>query len=101
MTHLTARRNMVLSLLAVLAMAGCAPSLKGNDAGQGNAVPVTVATSGAPATVTTSAAPSTGTPDQSAVDQQVGSIDNQLNTIDGQLNAASAGLSTSEGDPSQ
>ena len=92
MTHLTAHRNMALSLLAVVAIAGCATSLKGNDAGSGSAVPVTVATSGAPATAS---------PDTSAVDQQVGNIDNQLNGIDGQLNAANAGLSTSEGDPSQ
>jgi hypothetical protein len=98
MIHLTPRRNLVLSLLAVMAIAGCAPSLKGNDAGPGSGIPVSVATSGAPAT---SGAIATASPDQSNVDQQVGSIDNQLNTIDGQLNAASAGLSTSEGDPSQ
>ena len=43
----------------------------------------------------------TATPDTSGVTQQINSIDNQLSTIDGQLNAANAGLSTSEGDPSQ
>ncbi len=92
MTHLSVHRNMVLSLLAVMAIAGCATSLRGNDTGSGSAAPVTV---------TTGDAPATASPDYSAVDQQVGSIDNQLNTIDGQLNAANTGLSTSEGDPSQ
>jgi hypothetical protein len=92
MTHLTAHRNMVLSLLAVMAIAGCATSLRGNDTGSGSAAPVNATTAGAPAAAS---------PDTSAVDQQVGSIDDQLNSIDGQLNAASAGLSTSEGDPSQ
>ena len=37
----------------------------------------------------------------SGINQQISSIDNQLSAIDGQLNAANAGLSTSEGDPSQ
>ena len=37
----------------------------------------------------------------SGIDQQISAIDNQLSAIDGQLNAASAGLSNSEGDPSQ
>jgi hypothetical protein len=92
MTHLTAHRNLVLSLLAVTAIAGCATNLRGNDANSGGAVPVSV---------TTASAPATASPDTSAVDQQVGSIDNQLNTIDGQLNAANAGLSTNEGDPAQ
>jgi len=40
-------------------------------------------------------------PDTTGINQQISSIDNQLSTIDGQLNAASAGLSTSEGDPSR
>ncbi|MGA7987732.1 MAG: hypothetical protein WCB51_04970 [Candidatus Dormiibacterota bacterium] len=92
MTHLSAHRNMVLSLVAVMAIAGCATSLRGNDTGAGSAAPVRVTAAGAAATAS---------PDTSSVDQQVGSIDNQLNNIDSQLNAANGGLSSSEGDPAQ
>jgi hypothetical protein len=89
MTHLTAHRNAMLGLVGVLAIAGCATQL--------NAGSHTVS-SPAAVSVTAAAAPSSGS---GAVAQQVTSIDQQLSSIDGQLAAASAGLSTSEGDPAQ
>jgi curli biogenesis system outer membrane secretion channel CsgG len=89
MTRLSAHRNAVLGLVAVMAIAGCATTLHSAPA-----APAHVSTAGAPTTSAT--ASNTGT-----VDQQVGSIDNQLSTIDSQLNAAGDGLSTSEGDPAQ
>lgn len=89
MTRLSAHRNAALGLVAVMAIAGCATTLRN--------APV------APAHATTAGVPPTpaATSDTNAVDQHVGSIDNQLNSIDLQLNAANDGLSTSEGDPSQ
>ncbi len=92
MTHLTALRNSVLCGAAIVAVAGCgATRLTG-----------TANTSGTPAVVSTGTTPTApATPDGSAVSGQVQSIDNQLSTIDGQIGAANAGLSTSEGDPSQ
>lgn len=91
MPHLTTHRNSVLCLLAVTAMAGCAPAIHGS--------------AGAPAPASVAAAASVSmanpAPDSSAADQQVSSIDTQLSTIDGQLNAANAGLSTGEGDPAR
>ncbi len=92
MTHLAALRNSVLCGVAIVAVAGCGATRLTGSANTG-AAPAVVSTGSSPA-----AAP---TPDDSAVNQQVQSIDNQLSTIDGQMNAANAGLSTSEGDPSQ
>jgi hypothetical protein len=92
MTHLTALRNSVLCGVAIVAVAGCGAT---RLAGSTN-------TGGTSAAVSSGTLPTaSATPDDSAVNQQVQSIDNQLGTIDGQINAANAGLSTSEGDPSQ
>jgi hypothetical protein len=89
MTHLTAHRNAMLGLVGVLAIAGCATQLNaGNQAGSSPAV----------VSATAPAAPSSGS---GAVAQHVTSIDQQLSTVDGQLAAASAGLSTTEGDPAR
>jgi hypothetical protein len=93
MTHLTAHRNGVLFLLAVVAIAGCASRLDTGNGTAGSAAPVS-----ATAAAAASAAPSL---DSGALAQQLTSIDQQLGAIDGQLSAANAGLSTSEGDPAQ
>jgi hypothetical protein len=97
MTHVTALRNSVLCGFAVVAVAGCGaasltrdpvPAVAGAGAPTGGASPSPVAT------------PPTGS-DTSGINQQINGINSQLSTIDGQLNVAGAGLSTSEGDPSQ
>jgi hypothetical protein len=93
MTHLTAHRNGVLCLLAVVAIAGCATRLSATNGNRSTAVPVS-ATAAAASTAASA-------PDSGAVAQQVTSIDQQLSAIDGQLSAPNAGLSTSEGDPAQ
>jgi hypothetical protein len=92
MTHLTAHRNGVLCLLAVVAVAGCATRLNVSS-GTGAVAPVS-----ATAAATSSAPPSPGS---AALTQQVNSIDRQLSAIDGQINAGNAGLSANEGDPAQ
>jgi hypothetical protein len=88
MTHLTAHRNGILCLLAVVAIAGCATQLNAGNATARSAAPV-----GATAAAGSPSAPS---PAGGAVVHQVTSIDQQLSAIDGQLAAANAGLSTSE-----
>ena len=97
MTHVTALRNSVLCGLAVVAVAGCGAARLNTNTGP--AVPSAIA----PVSGTTAppAATSTTTPDTSGINQQISGINSQLSTINGQLNAAGAGLSTSEGDPSQ
>jgi hypothetical protein len=94
MTDVMALRNSVLCGIAVVAVAGCGAvraSSTVRPAVPGATTPPAVAP-----TATTAV-----TPDTSGINQQISGIDNQLSTIDGQLNAANAGLSTSEGDPSQ
>lgn len=98
MTHRTALRNSVLCGLAVVAVAGCgATRQSGNLTGAASVAATPTASTGA----ATSPAQPTTTPDTGAINQQISSIDNQLGTVGSQLNAASAGLSTSEGDPSR
>jgi hypothetical protein len=99
MTHVTALRNSVLCGLAVVAVAGCGAARLTPNTGAGPAVPSAIA----PVSGTTAppAATSITTPDTSGINQQISGINSQLSTINGQLNAAGAGLSTSEGDPSQ
>lgn len=92
MTHLTAHRNGILCLLAVVAISGCATQLNaGND----------TATSAAPVSTAIAGSSPAQLPGSGAFVQQVTSIDQQLGAIDGQLAAANAGLSASEGDPAQ
>lgn len=92
MTHLTAHRNGILCLLAVVAIAGCGTQFNAGGAPARSAAPVSAAATAA------SSAPSPGS---RAVAQQVTSIDQQLSAVDGQLAAANSGLSTTEGDPAQ
>ena len=98
MIHRTAFRNGILGVLAAVTVAGCGATRLSNAADS------TVTAPGGPAThtpaVTSSAAPSAALT-SGQVPQQINSIDSQLSTIDGQISAANAGLSTSEGDPSQ
>jgi hypothetical protein len=101
MTHVTALRNSFLCGIAVVAVAGCGAVQVSSTTGPAahgvtSSAGVTDAAPTAAPTATTAA-----TPDTSGINQQISGIDNQLRTIDGQLNAANAGLSTSEGDPSQ
>jgi hypothetical protein len=101
MTHLTALRNSVLCGLAVVAAAGCgATRQSGNLTGAASAATTPSVATGAAVAATSPAQP-TPTPATGAINQQISSIDNQLGSVGSQLNAASAGLSTSEGDPSQ
>jgi hypothetical protein len=101
MTHLTALRNSVLCGLAVVAVAGCgATRHSGNLAGAAPAATNPSGSTGAAVAATSPAQPTT-TPDTGGINQQISSIDNQLGTVGSQLNAANAGMSTSEGDPSQ
>jgi hypothetical protein len=101
MPLLTALRNGALCCVALVGIAACGAVRPSSSAR--TTVPVNSATGGSTegaAAATQSAVP-TATPDTSGVYQQISGIDNQLSTIDGQLNAANAGLSNSEGDPSQ
>ena len=101
MTHLTALRNSVLCGLAVVAVAGCGATRQGgNLTGAASAATNPSVSTGAAVAATSPAQPTT-TPDPGGINQQISSIDNQLGTVGSQLNAATAGLSTSEGDPSQ
>jgi hypothetical protein len=103
MTHVTALRNSVLCGIAVVAVAGCGglrPSSVTPPAPPVTGVAASTGVAGAVPAATPVASPA-ATPDTSAINQQITGIDNQLSTIDGQINAANAGLSTSEGDPSQ
>lgn len=97
MAHLTALRNTALCALAAVAVAGCGAVRTSID----SAPPATGAGGPVGSTATAPAATAPATSDATGINQQISSIDNQLNTIAGQLNAANAGLSTSEGDPSQ
>jgi hypothetical protein len=101
MPRLTALRKSALCCLAVVGIAACGAVRPSSSAS--TTVPVNSATGGSTesaAAATQSAIP-TATPDTSGIHQQISGIDNQLSTIDGQLNATNAGLSNSEGDPSQ
>ena len=101
MPRLTALRNSALCCMALVGIAACGAVRPGSSAS--TTVPVDSATGGSTegaAAATQSAIP-TATPDTSGIDQQISGIDNQLSTIDGQLSAVNAGLSNSEGDPSQ
>jgi hypothetical protein len=101
MPRLTALRNSALCCMAVVGIAACGAVRPSSSTS--TAAPVNSATGGSTegaAAATQSAIP-TATPDTSGINQQISGIDNQLSTIDGQLNAANAGLSNSEGDPSQ
>jgi hypothetical protein len=101
MTDVMALRNSVLCGIAVVAVAGCGAvraSSTVRPAVPGATTPPAVSVV-APTAAPTATTPVT--PDTSGINQQISGIDNQLSTIDGQLNAANAGLSTSEGDPSQ
>jgi hypothetical protein len=101
MTHLAALRNSVLCGLAVVAVAGCgATRQSGNLTGAAPAATTPGVSTGAAVAARSPAQPDT-TPDAGGINQQITSIDNQLGTVGSQLNAAGAGLSTSEGDPSQ
>lgn len=97
----TALRTSALCCMAVVGIAACGAVRP--ISGASTTVPVNSATGGSTegAAAATQSAMPTATPDTSGIDQQISAIDNQLSTIDGQLNAANAGLSNSEGDPSQ
>ncbi|MGA8666940.1 MAG: hypothetical protein WB804_08740 [Candidatus Dormiibacterota bacterium] len=101
MPRLTALRNSALCCIAVVSVAACGAIRPSSSAG--TAVPATLATGVVTGGTSAAAQPAVpaATPNTSGIDQQISAIDNQLSTIDGQLNAASAGLSNSEGDPSQ
>jgi len=99
MTHVTALRNSVLCGIAVVAVAGCGALRPSSVTPPAPPVTGVAASTGVAGAVP--AATPVATPDTSAINQQITGIDNQLSTIDGQINAANAGLSTSEGDPSQ
>jgi hypothetical protein len=97
MTDVIALRNRVLCGIAVVAVAECGAVRASSTVRPEVPGATTPAAVSAVAPTATAAA----TPDTSGINQQISGIDNQLSTIDGQLNAANAGLSTSEGDPSQ
>ena len=86
--------------LAVVAVTGCGAARLTTSTGTGPAVPSDHRVPQA-ATTAPPAETSTTTPDTSGINQQISGINSQLSTINGQLNAAGAGLSASEGDPSQ
>jgi hypothetical protein len=101
MPHLTTLRNSVLCGLAVVAVAGCGATRQSGTLTGAAPVATTPGVSTGAAVVATSPAQPDTTPDTGGINQQITSIDNQLGTVGSQLNAAGAGLSTSEGDPSQ
>ena len=101
MINVTALRSSLLCAIGVVAIAGCgavhtSSSTRPVAPGAASSTGVTASAPNATPTATTSTTPST-----TGINQLLSGIDNQLSTIDGQLNAANAGLSTSEGDPSQ
>lgn len=90
----------VLGASALFALAGCSPpAVQLPASGAATAAP---ASSAAQAPAAGTALPGGATAGNSSnVDQQVSSIDSQLKNIDNQISSASAGLNTSEGDPSR
>ncbi|HEY6781976.1 MAG TPA: hypothetical protein VI296_01965 [Candidatus Dormibacteraeota bacterium] len=101
MPRLTALTNGALCCMAVVGIAACGAVQPSSSAS--TTVPVNSATGGSTGVTSAATQPAIpmATPDTSGINQQISGIDSQLSTIDGQLNAAKAGLSNSEGDPSQ